>query len=116
MDQPSACRSDFVVGHFADAVVTEIPPLVGLNAHNVAAPELVESTNERIFLQIACPGENVESEITPNGGCDLGCRSRFIESSANRAATTACTFGSALSPEPGSLTNSIRPRSTMNSG
>ena len=47
----------------ADAVVAEIPPLVRLNADDVASPELVERADECVLLEIAGLRQDVEPEI-----------------------------------------------------
>ena len=74
MDEAPARRSDSAVGDLADAVVAEIPPLVRLNADDVAPPELVERADERVLLEVAGLGENVEPEIAPHGCRDFGGR------------------------------------------
>ena len=79
MDQTaSARRPDSGVGHLADAVVGEIPSLVGLNAHDVAAPELVERADERALFEIAGVRENVEPEIATDRRRDLGGRAGVL--------------------------------------
>src|SRR5206468_4045963 len=74
MDEAPPRRSDSGVSDLADAIVTEIPLLVRLNPDDVPAPELVEASDERVFLEVAGLGKNVEPEITPYGRRDLSGR------------------------------------------
>ena len=53
MDEPLARRPDPAVRDLADAIVAEIPPLAGLRANDLAAPELVERAHERVLFEIA---------------------------------------------------------------
>ena len=78
VDEAPARRSDSAVSDLADAVVAEIPPLVRLNADDVAPPELVERADERVFLEVAGLGENVEPEIAPHRCRDFGGRARVV--------------------------------------
>ena len=71
MNQPPARRPQRVVGHFPDAVVAEVPPLAGLDADHLVAPQLVESSDDRGFLEVADIGEHVEREVPADGGSDL---------------------------------------------
>ena len=72
MDETPARGSDSAVGDLADAVVAEVPPLLRLNADDVTPPELVERTDERVFFEVACLGENIEPEIPAHRCRDLG--------------------------------------------
>ena len=70
VNEAAARRSNSAVGHFADAIVAEIPSLVRLDADDVPAPELVDGADEPVLFEVAGLGENVEPEIAPESGRD----------------------------------------------
>ena len=118
MDQAPPRRTDAGVGDLADAVVAEIPSLVGLNADDVAPPELVERADERVLFEVAGLRQDVEPEIASHRRRDLGGRARVLrEQRQPRGHNGLHSRQRASSPDvPGCLVSSIRPRSTMNSG
>ena len=60
MNEPASRRADSTVGDFTNPIVTEVPPLIRLHTDDVPPPELVEGAHQRVFLQVACLGQDVE--------------------------------------------------------
>ena len=76
VNEAAASRAD-AVGGFADAVVTEVPPFVGLHADDVRR-QSSSSTHERFLFEVAHLREQVEAEIAADGGRHLRDRPRFL--------------------------------------